>query len=77
MRETCDRILSSPPPAKLAPNTHAIPPTKLALRAAALEALGEAYLAVRKDGEGAQEEAEYVRVETKASKERESRRQSR
>lgn len=72
IRETCDRVLAPQLPQKLAPNTHAIPPNKLALRALALEALGEAYLAVKKDGEG-NEELEYVRVETKASKDREAR----
>lgn len=53
-----------------------MPPQKRALRAIALQIMGEAYMAVRKDGgsiedDGAREEAEYVRVETKASRERE------
>lgn len=44
------------------------------LRAVALQILGEAFARVRKDGEpGAEGEAEYVRIETKASRERERR----
>ena len=42
------------------------------MRAVALEALGEAYLAVRKEGADGNEESEYVRVDTKASKERDA-----
>jgi hypothetical protein len=76
IRETCDRVLSPPPPSKLSANTHALSRDKLALRAQALEVLGHAYLAVRKDGDGANADSEYVRVDTKASKEREARRQS-
>ncbi|KDQ09706.1 hypothetical protein BOTBODRAFT_116749 [Botryobasidium botryosum FD-172 SS1] len=64
IRETCDRVLSAP----------GVPREKLSLRAYALQILGEAYLAVKKDdaegGAGVQED-EYVRVDTKASKERE------
>ena len=76
IKETCDRVLSPPPPSKISPNTHALSRDKLALRAQALEVLGQAYLAVRKDGDGAHEESEYVRVDTKVSKERDARRQS-
>jgi len=64
IRETCDRVLSAP----------GVPREKLSLRAYALQILGEAYLAVKKEdaegGAGVQED-EYVRVDTKASKERE------
>lgn len=42
-------------------------PRRQALKAKALLILGEAYVAARKDGEA---ESEYVRVETRASKER-------
>ncbi|KAG9084577.1 hypothetical protein FRC06_003994 [Ceratobasidium sp. 370] len=59
LRETCDRVLSDP-------NLHS---SKLYLRAQALQILGEAYLSVRKSEDGGGEE-EYVRVETKASRER-------
>jgi len=59
LRETCDRVLSDP----------SLQSSKLHLRAEALQILGEAYLGVKKDGDGAPEE-EYVRVETKASRER-------
>ncbi len=45
---------------------------KLQLRAVALQLLGEAYMAVKKDGEGV-DETEYVRVETKSSRAREGR----
>ncbi|KAF8321237.1 DnaJ-domain-containing protein [Clavulina sp. PMI_390] len=90
IRETCDRVLSPTPPPKptttsngsastSAQNQVAIPPQKLALRAIALEALGEAYLKVKKDVDGTlpgQDESEYVRVDTKASKERDGKRAS-
>ncbi|KAI5122414.1 hypothetical protein M0805_002964 [Coniferiporia weirii] len=62
LRETCDRVLSNP----------ALSARQLHLRALALQILGDAYARVRKDvpeGEGA--EADYVRVDTRASRERE------
>ncbi|KAF7416223.1 hypothetical protein PC9H_002488 [Pleurotus ostreatus] len=62
LRETCDRVLSDP----------SVPREKLQLRAVALQLLGEAYMAVKKDGEGV-DETEYVRVETKGSRAREGR----
>jgi hypothetical protein len=65
LRETCDRVLEDP----------AIPRAKAQLRAAALQILGEAYMAVKKDPEqieGTNEESEYVRVETKSSRKRDS-----
>lgn len=67
LRETCDRVLEDTTVSR----------EKRALRAVALQIMGEVYMAVRKDGAGgieddpAREEAEYVRVETKASRERE------
>ena len=60
LRETCDRVLSDP----------SLQSSKLHLRAEALQILGEAYLGVRKDGESGAGEEEYVRVETRASRER-------
>ncbi|KZW03145.1 DnaJ-domain-containing protein [Exidia glandulosa HHB12029] len=59
LRETCDRILEQP----------AVPVHKLKLRAQALQILGEAYAGVRKDGA---EEDDYVRIDTRSSKARES-----
>ena len=45
---------------------------KALLRAVALQILGEAYMAVKKEGNGAlSEDAEYVKVETKNSRARE------
>lgn len=67
LRETCDRVLEDP----------AVPRQKSQLRAVALQILGEAYMSVKKDTdsiEGANEESEYVRVETKNSRKRESQR---
>ncbi|KAF7986759.1 hypothetical protein HWV62_20344 [Athelia sp. TMB] len=58
LRETCDRVLGDP----------TIPPSKANLRAVALQILGEAYASAQKD---APEDSEYVKVETKASRERE------
>jgi hypothetical protein len=43
---------------------------KAELRAVALQILGEAYMAVRKDDDERQEENEYVKIETKTSKAR-------
>jgi len=58
LRETCDRVLGDP----------TIPPFKANLRAVAMQILGEAYASAQKD---APEDSEYVKVETKASRERE------
>jgi len=63
LRETCDRILEDPQ----------LPATKANLRAIALQILGEAYSSARKDSEDGREESEYVRVETKTSRERDQR----
>lgn len=59
LRETCDRVLGDP----------SITREKAQLRAVALQILGEAYMAVKKEEHG--EESEYVRVETKSSRARE------
>ncbi|OCH87992.1 DnaJ-domain-containing protein [Obba rivulosa] len=64
LRETCDRILEDP----------SIPRNKAQLRAVALQILGEAYMAVKKDGEETREESEYVKIETKNSRQRDSQR---
>ncbi|TCD67705.1 hypothetical protein EIP91_012001 [Steccherinum ochraceum] len=65
LRETCDRVLEDP----------AIPRDKSLLRAVALQILGEAYMAVQKDEEaGRNEESEYVKVDTKNSRQRDSQR---
>ena len=63
LRETCDRVLTPGP---------GVPPHKAQLRAVALRILGDAYSKVRKDGES--EEAEYVRIDTKNSRERDAQR---
>ena len=64
LRDTCDRVLEDP---ALRRNT-------AQLRAVALQILGESYMSVRKDEEydPAREESEYVRVETKNSRQRNS-----
>ena len=49
-----------------------ITPRTAQLRAVALQILGEAYMGVRKETDEAQEESEYVRVETKSSRKRDS-----
>lgn len=64
LRETCDRVLEDP----------AVPRSKAQLRAIALQILGEAYMAVRKEQDEAKEESEYVKVETKNSRQREQQR---
>ncbi|KAI0337850.1 DnaJ-domain-containing protein [Trametopsis cervina] len=64
LRETCDRVLEDT----------TISRDKAQLRAVALQILGEAYMAVKKDDEpqAIQEESEYVRVDTKNSRQRDS-----
>ncbi|PSR76265.1 hypothetical protein PHLCEN_2v8559 [Hermanssonia centrifuga] len=66
LRETCDRVLEDP----------SLSRSKAQLRAVALQILGEAYMAVKKEDE--QEitnvESEYVKVETKGSRQRDSQR---
>lgn len=64
LRETCDRVLEDP----------SINRTKANLRAVALQILGDAYLSVKKDDEPGSEEREYVKIETKNSRQRDSQR---
>ncbi|KAJ8455241.1 hypothetical protein ONZ45_g19001 [Pleurotus djamor] len=62
LRETCDLVLGDPN----------ITRDKAQMRAVALQILGEAYMSVRKDGEGPSiDESEYVRVDTRSSRARE------
>jgi len=60
LRETCDRVLNDP---VISRNT-------AVLRAAALQTLGDAFMAVRNEQEEARDDSEYVRVETKSSRQR-------
>lgn len=62
LRETCDRVLED----------STITPAKAQLRAVALQILGEAFMAVKKEGQTG-DDSEYVRVETKSSRAREGR----
>jgi len=65
LRETCDRVLEDTTVSR----------SKAALRAVALQILGEAYVAVKKDPEiGAPDESEYVRVDVKTSRDRDRQR---
>ncbi len=64
MRETCDRVLEDP----------SIQRQNAQLRAVAMQILGEAYMSVRKDDEQETAENEYVKVETKNSRRRDSQR---
>ncbi|KAF8552848.1 DnaJ-domain-containing protein [Imleria badia] len=65
LRETCDRVLEDT----------TVPRSKATLRAVALQILGEAYVTVKKDPDSsAPDESEYVRVDTKTSRERERQR---
>lgn len=57
LRETCDRVLSDP----------SLHPSKLHHQAEAMRILGEAYLGVKKYDRS---EEDYVRIETRASRER-------
>lgn len=61
LRETCDRVLSDP----------AVNRDKAQLRAVALQMLGEAYMNVKKDS-GPLEDSDYVRIDTKGSRARET-----
>lgn len=60
LRETCDRVLG----------VSELPHWNLQLRAVALQILGQAYVDVRKEGDETPDESEYVRIETKTSRER-------
>jgi len=66
LRETCDRVLED----------SSVTRSKAQLRAVALQILGDAYMSVKKEDEQAptSEESEYVRVETKNSRQRDSQR---
>ncbi|KAF9476304.1 DnaJ-domain-containing protein [Pholiota conissans] len=68
LRETCERLLSDP----------TISREKAELRAVALQMLGEAYMSVKKDVEDgrADDDSEYVKIDTKTSRSRESQQQS-
>lgn len=58
MRETCDRVLED----------SSVSVEKAQLRAVAMQMLGEAYMAVRKEDEERKEDSEYVKIEPKSSK---------
>jgi len=60
LRETCDRVLNDP----------AISSNTAVLRAAALQILGESFAAVQNEKDDAHEDSEYVRIETKNSRQR-------
>ncbi|KAI0284178.1 DnaJ-domain-containing protein [Russula brevipes] len=60
LRETCDRVLNDP---TISRNT-------AVLRAAALQILGDAFAAVRNEREEVRDDSEYVRIETKSSRQR-------
>jgi hypothetical protein len=60
LRETCDRVLNDP----------AISRNTAVLRAAALQILGDTFMAVRNERDEARDDGEYVRIETKSSRQR-------
>lgn len=60
LRETCDRVLNDP----------AISRNTAVLRAAALQILGDVFAAVRNERDEARDDGEYVRIETKNSRQR-------
>ncbi|KAH8833825.1 DnaJ-domain-containing protein [Flagelloscypha sp. PMI_526] len=60
LRDTCDRVLEDP----------TVPREKAQLRAVALQIIGEAFMATKKEGSGLGDDSEYVRVETKNSRSR-------
>ena len=60
LRETCDRVLNDP----------TITRDKAVLRADALQILGNAFIAVQNERDEARDDSEYVRVETKNSRQR-------
>jgi hypothetical protein len=60
LRETCDRVLNDP----------AISRNTAVLRAAALQILGDVFMAVRNERDEARDDGEYVRIETKSSRQR-------
>jgi len=62
LRETCDRVL----------NDSTISRDTAVQRAAALQILGDVFSAVRNERDEARDDGEYVRVETKNSRQRAS-----
>ncbi|KAI0247329.1 DnaJ-domain-containing protein [Lactifluus subvellereus] len=60
LRETCDRVLNDP----------TISRDKAVLRAAALQILGNAFTAVQNERDEGRDDSEYVRVETRSSRQR-------
>ncbi|KAG1748163.1 DnaJ-domain-containing protein [Suillus lakei] len=64
LRETCDRVLED----------LTISRPKAQLRAVAMQILGESYVAVKKDADGHADESEYVRIDTKSSREKDRQR---
>lgn len=60
LRETCDRVL----------NDTTIPRDTAVLRAAALQILGDVFSAVRNERDEARDDGEFVRIETKNSRQR-------
>jgi hypothetical protein len=66
LRETCDRVLEDPTVSRY----------KAQLRAVALQILGESYLGVKKDVDVNPDESEYVRIDTKSSRDKDRQRGS-
>ncbi|KAG2072512.1 DnaJ-domain-containing protein [Suillus decipiens] len=64
LRETCDRVLEDPTVSR----------PKAQMRAVAMQILGESYVAIRKDVDGHPDESEYVRIDTKSSREKDRQR---
>ncbi|KAG2155334.1 DnaJ-domain-containing protein [Suillus bovinus] len=64
LRETCDRVLEDP----------TISRPKAQMRAVAMQILGESYVAIKKDADGHPDESEYVRIDTKSSREKDRQR---
>ncbi|KAG1893389.1 DnaJ-domain-containing protein [Suillus fuscotomentosus] len=64
LRETCDRVLED----------LTISRSKAQMRAVAMQILGESYVATRKDVDGHPDESEYVRIDTKSSREKDRQR---
>lgn len=64
LRETCDRVLED----------LTISRPKAQMRAVAMQILGESYVAIKKDVDGHPDESEYVRIDTKSSREKDRQR---
>lgn len=64
LRETCDRVLED----------LTISRPKAQMRAVAMQILGESYMAIKKDVDGHPDESEYVRIDTKSSREKDRQR---